>query len=66
MTLSGEKMFYLYRFSNNKNEILYVGKNYYNHIKNMPEFATYKESLILSEDELELLKERKVEDKSLL
>ena len=43
-------------------QFVYVGINGYNHIKNMPEFAIYKESLILNEMQLELLKERNVED----
>ena len=43
-------------------QFVYVGINGYNHIKNMPEFAIYKESLILNETQLELLKEREVED----
>ena len=43
-------------------QFIYVGINAYNHIKNMPEFAIYKESLILNETQLELLKEREVED----
>ena len=43
-------------------QFVYVGINGYNHIKNMPEFAIYKESLILNETQLELLKERDVED----
>lgn len=38
-------------------QFVYVGINQYNHIKNMPEFATYKESLILNETQLDLLKE---------
>ena len=47
----------------NNYQFIYVGINNYNHIKNMPEFATYKESLILNETQLELLKERNIEDK---
>ena len=47
-------------------QFVYVGINNYNHIKNMPEFATYKESLILNENQLGLLKERNVEDKFIL
>ena len=43
-------------------QFVYVGINGYNHIKNMPEFAIYKESLILNETQLELLKERDIED----
>lgn len=44
-------------------QYIYVGINGYNHIKNMPEFAIYKESLILNETQLELLKQRDIEDK---
>ncbi len=44
-------------------QYIYVGINNYNHIKNMPEFAIYKESLILNETQLELLKQRDIEDK---
>lgn len=47
-------------------QFVYVGINSYNHIKNMPEFAIYKESLILNENQLELLKERNVEDNFIL
>ena len=43
-------------------QYIYVGINGYNHIKNMPEFTIYKESLILNETQLELLKERDIED----
>ena len=43
-------------------QYVYVGINGYNHIKNMPEFAIYKESLILNENQLYLLKERDLEN----
>lgn len=43
-------------------QFVYIGLNGYNHIKNMPEFMIYKESLILNDEQLEILKERKVED----
>lgn len=44
-------------------QFVYVGLNGYNHIKNMPEFCIYKQSLILNEKQLELLKNREVEEK---
>ena len=44
-------------------QFVYIGINNYNHIKNMPEFAIYKESLILNETQLDLLKEKNIEDK---
>lgn len=47
-------------------QFIYVGINQYNHIKNMPEFCIYKESLILNQEQLELLKKREVEDKFVL
>lgn len=43
-------------------QFIYVGLNGYNHIKNMPEFSIYKQSLILNENQLELLKNREVEE----
>ena len=43
-------------------QFIYVGINNYNHIKNLPEFTIYKESLILNETQLYLLQERNVEN----
>lgn len=43
-------------------QFIYVGLNTYNHIKNMPEFAIYKESLILNEEQVELLNTINIED----
>ena len=47
-------------------QFVYIGINGYNHIKNMPEFMTYKESLILSEEQIEILKKREFEDTFIL
>lgn len=47
-------------------QFVYIGINGYNHIKNMPEFMIYKESLILSEEQIEILKEREFEDTFIL
>lgn len=47
-------------------QFIYVGLNGYNHIKNMPEFCIYKESLILNEKQLELLDNREVENTFIL
>ncbi len=47
-------------------QFVYVGINNYNHIKNMLEFTIYKESLILNENQIEILKERNIEDKFIL
>ena len=44
-------------------QFVYVGSNQYNHIRNMPEFCIYKESLILSEKQIDLLQKREVEEK---
>ena len=56
---------YLYKGYNEYQDYqyIYIGINGYNHIKNMPEFAIYKESLILNETQIELLKERNIENK---
>lgn len=38
-----------------ENSFVYIGANDYNHLQSMLEFATYKESLILTENDVDLL-----------
>lgn len=40
---------------NKKDKFVYVGDTVFNHIQSMPEFATYSESLILNENQLDVL-----------
>lgn len=40
---------------NKKDKFVYVGDTVFNHIQSMPEFATYTESLILNENQLDVL-----------
>lgn len=41
---------------NNRDKFVYVGDTVFNHIQSMLEFATYSESLILNENQLDILK----------
>ena len=40
---------------NKEDKFVYVGDTVFNHIQSMPEFATYSESLILNENQLDVL-----------
>ena len=40
---------------NREDKFVYVGDTVFNHIQSMPEFATYSESLILNENQLDIL-----------
>ena len=40
---------------NKEDKFVYVGDTAFNHIQSMPEFATYSESLILNENQLDVL-----------
>ena len=42
---------------NSEDPFVYIGSGVFNHIQSMPEFMTYKESLILQETQLEYLKD---------
>lgn len=43
----------------NEDDFVFIGYTVYNHIQSMPEFMEYKRSLILNEEELEVLKENR-------
>lgn len=47
-------------------QFIYIGINKYNHIKNLPEFYRYKESLIINNEQLDLLEKRNVENKFII
>ncbi len=47
-------------------QFIYVGSNQYNHLKNLPEFYRYKESLILNDKQIEVLENRNIEDEFII